>query len=93
MVTHPEIQMKAQAELDRVVGTDRLPSYADRASLPYIEAIYRELLRWRPPLNMGVPHTSTKDDNYEGYFIPKGLFVFQISSNSFAHFYSSQGPL
>lgn len=75
MTTHPEIQMKAQAELDRVVGTDRLPSYADRASLPYIEAIYRELLRWRPPLNMGIPHSSTKDDIYEGYFIPEGTVV------------------
>ena len=46
MMLHPEIQRKAQAELDRVVGRDRLPSLADRQNLPYITAIYREGMRY-----------------------------------------------
>jgi hypothetical protein len=49
MILNPEAQAKAQAEIDTVVGCDRLPGFDDRESLPYIEAIYRELLRFRPP--------------------------------------------
>ena len=48
MVQHPEVQKRAQAEIDAVVGTERLPNFGDRSSLPYIEAVYRETRRWRP---------------------------------------------
>ncbi|KAG0697089.1 cytochrome P450 [Suillus ampliporus] len=48
MVLHPELQAKAQAEIDRVVGRDRLPNFDDRPALPYVEAILRETLRWHP---------------------------------------------
>ena len=58
MAINPEVQRKAKEELDRVVGTDRLPTIQDRESLPYIEAIYREVFRWTPPLPMTVPHVS-----------------------------------
>ena len=44
---------KAQAEIDRVVGRDRLPTFNDRPHLPYIRAIVREILRWRPAGPMG----------------------------------------
>ncbi|KDR69728.1 hypothetical protein GALMADRAFT_145141 [Galerina marginata CBS 339.88] len=76
MAVNPEIQTKAHQELDNVIGSDRLPDFADRGSLPYIEAIYREVMRWRPPLAFGVPHRSTEDDYYKGYFIPKGTTIF-----------------
>ncbi|CAA7264563.1 unnamed protein product [Cyclocybe aegerita] len=76
MVTHPHVQRKAQQELDATVGTGRLPDFSDRQSLPYLEAIYRELLRWRPPGPLGVPHCTSEDDIYNGYFIPKGTTVF-----------------
>ena len=46
MVLHPEVQTKAQEELDRVVGHGRLPEFADRKSLPYINAIVKEILRY-----------------------------------------------
>jgi len=46
MTLFPDVQKKAQAEIDAVVGTDRLPSFADRESLPYIEALVKEVLRW-----------------------------------------------
>lgn len=48
MMRYPEVQQKAQKELDSVVGRDRIPSFKDRDSLPYIECIVREILRWRP---------------------------------------------
>ncbi|PPQ72833.1 hypothetical protein CVT26_003342 [Gymnopilus dilepis] len=76
MTMHPEIQKKAQAEIDAVVGNTRLPDFDDRPSLPYIEAIYREVLRIDPPAPTGVPHAATEDDYYKGYFIPKGTVVF-----------------
>jgi len=40
--------------------------------MPYLEAIYREVLRSRPPAQLGVPHSLVEDDHYKGYFIPKG---------------------
>ncbi|KAJ6559130.1 cytochrome P450 [Mycena vulgaris] len=72
MAIYPEVQQKAQNEIDTVIGTNRLPEFEDRPSLPYTEALYRELTRWRPVLPLGVAHATSADDIYEGYFIPKG---------------------
>ncbi|KAF5365972.1 hypothetical protein D9758_006610 [Tetrapyrgos nigripes] len=76
---HPEIQAKAQEELDRVLGSTanatQLPDFSDRGSLPYVEAIFKELMRMYPSVPFGVPHYSVADDVYEGYFIPKGTTV------------------
>lgn len=46
MLLHPDVQKKAQAEIDAVVGPDRLPSFDDREHLPYVDAVCKELLRW-----------------------------------------------
>ncbi|PBK75827.1 cytochrome P450 [Armillaria solidipes] len=51
---YPEVQAKAQAELDTVVGPTRLPNFDDRPQLPYIEAILSEALRWNPVVPMGI---------------------------------------
>jgi len=72
MLAYPETQARAQAELDAVVGRSRPPTFADCSSLPYISAIVKEVLRWRPTGPMGLPHQVTEDDWYEGMFIPKG---------------------
>ena len=48
MLLYPDVQKKAQAELDRVVGNDRLPNFNDRERLPYIDALVKETLRWNP---------------------------------------------
>ena len=72
MVAFPEVQCRAQAELDAVVGRTRLPTFADAPQLPYVRAIIREVIRWRPAVRLGPPHTTTEDDWYEGMFIPKG---------------------
>lgn len=93
----PEVQRRAQAELDIVVGRDRLPTFDDRPRLPYIEALCKELMRWKmvTPLGTvlsllslgnwndegrlaGVPHLSSEDGVYKGYFIPKGQIDFRI---------------
>ncbi|KAF4619935.1 hypothetical protein D9613_004662 [Agrocybe pediades] len=75
MSKHRDIQRKAQAELDEVIGTKRLPTYEDRPNLPYIEAVYRELMRLGAPLPQSTPHATLEDDFYKGYFIPKGWFI------------------
>ena len=72
MVAHPEAQRLAQAELDTVVGRSRTPTFSDAPNLPYIQAMVKETLRWRPVLPFSLPHTTTEDDMYNGMFIPKG---------------------
>ena len=75
MVNHPEQQRLAQEELDRVIGRDRMPGFEDSADLPYINALVKEVQRWRPVIAGGLAHATTKDDVYLGYFIPKGTTV------------------
>jgi cytochrome P450 len=53
MLVHPEVQAKAQAEIDRVVGRDRLPDYGDQKDLPYVQAVVSECLRWLPIVPQG----------------------------------------
>lgn len=76
LVTHPETLVAAHIELDDVIGPDRTPTFDDEASLPYIRAFCKEVLRWRPVAVLGgTPHASTEDDKYEGYYIPAGTTV------------------
>ena len=90
MALHPEVQKKAQAEIDAVVGPNRLPDFHDRPSLPYINAVLKESSRWNLVLPLGkpfiiitfvltsyegLPHMSTIDDEYNGYYIPKGTVL------------------
>ena len=53
MSLYPEVQAKAQSEIDQTIGTNRLPSYADRESLPYLNALIKEVLRWNPVTPLG----------------------------------------
>ena len=75
MALYPAVQKRIQDEIDGAVGTDRLPTLGDRPSLPLVDAVVRETLRWRPVVPLGVPHTAIKDDVYKGYFIPKGRHI------------------
>lgn len=76
MLVYPDVQRKAQAEIDRVIGPSRLPIMDDIDQLPYIRCCMKESLRWMPTTIMGaVPHAVTQDDEYLGYFIPKDAGV------------------
>ena len=91
MALYPEVQKKVQAEIDAVVGTTRLPDFHDSPSLPYINAVVKESSRWNlvAPLRSfviiivatiltnseGTPHMSTNDDEYNGFYIPKGTVM------------------
>ena len=76
MLQNSTVARKAQDEIDRVVGSKRLPAWEDEKDLPYLRATIKELLRTRPPNKIGIQHSTTEDDWFEGYFIPKGTVVF-----------------
>ncbi|CAA9964040.1 CypX Cytochrome P450 [Pyrenophora teres f. maculata] len=75
MTVFPEVQKKAQEELDRVIGGERLPVSKDRESLPYIDAVMKETHRWHLVVPMGIPHSSIEEDTCRGYRIPKGAIL------------------
>lgn len=54
MTIYPEVLKKAQAEIDAVVGHERLPTMGDRDALPYVNAICSELLRWNVVTTMSM---------------------------------------
>lgn len=72
---YPEIQKKAQEELDRVVGRNRLPGIEDEKNLPYCHAIIKEVERVHNPFWLGTPHVASEDFVYQGKFIPKDTVV------------------
>ncbi|KAF8893737.1 cytochrome P450 [Mucidula mucida] len=75
MLLNPDVQKKAQAEIDDVVGGDRLPTFNDREHLPYVNAVVTELLRWHNVAPLGVPHRALEDGVISGYFVPKGSII------------------
>jgi hypothetical protein len=75
MIKFEHVQRKAQEEIDRVVGTDRLPGFDDRDELPYINALIKEATRWWPIAPMGFPHTTTEEIEFNGLHIPRGAFI------------------
>ncbi|KAK0479643.1 cytochrome P450 [Armillaria novae-zelandiae] len=75
-ILYPEVQAKAQAEVDAVIGHGiRLPDFDDRPQMPYSDAILSETLRWNPVVPLAVAHRSMKEDVYKGYHIPAGTTV------------------
>ena len=96
MVLYPDVQRKAQKELDNYLG-GRLPCFDDRPHLPYVESTLKETLRWATPVSFGKrafyvrsvkvsnpfkapPHRLTKTDEFHGYVFPKGSLV-RVSYN------------
>ncbi|KAF8439067.1 cytochrome P450 [Boletus edulis BED1] len=75
MVVNPKAQKTAQAQIDSVVGGNRMPMIKDRSSLPYVDAILRETLRYSPVVPLSIPHAVVDDDIYGGFRIPKGAIV------------------
>ncbi|KAH9169386.1 cytochrome P450 [Lactarius sanguifluus] len=82
VVTYPDITTRIQEELDNAVGRDRLPTFDDEGSLPYLIAFIKEVTRrvclpwWRPVLPLAIPHATSKADVYAGYDIPAGTTVY-----------------
>ncbi|KIM42409.1 hypothetical protein M413DRAFT_18664 [Hebeloma cylindrosporum] len=75
LMNHPEVLKKAHEEIDKVIKPGKLPDFADEPSLPYITAIVKETMRWRPTAPLALPHLSLTDDVYRNYRIPKGSII------------------
>ncbi|KAE8300262.1 Cytochrome P450 2U1 [Larimichthys crocea] len=75
MVSHPDIQDKVQAEIDKVVGRHRVPSLTDKGSLPFTEATIMEVQRLTVVVPLAIPHMASETTEFRGYTIPKGTVV------------------
>ncbi|QPG99207.1 hypothetical protein C2857_001197 [Epichloe festucae Fl1] len=75
MMVFPEVQRKAQEEIDNVLGSIRFPQYTDRARLPYVNALLWETQRWMPVVPICSAHVAGEDIEYEGLRIPKGAYI------------------
>jgi cytochrome P450 len=89
LLLNPEVQKKAQAEADRVLGSSGLPEFSDLDSLPYIKSVVREALRWRVAAPLAIPHRLMEDDVYNDMFMPAGAVVVGNSWSVIYLFYSS----
>ena len=68
MITHPEIQLRVQQEIDTAVGRDRLPKISDKSSLPFTEAVTLEVLRIQTVAPLSVPHLAARNTYVQGEF-------------------------
>lgn len=75
LLNHPQVLKRAQNEIDKVVGNDRLVDESDVVNLPYLRCIINETLRLCPPGPLLVPHESSEDCVIGGYNIPRGTML------------------
>ncbi|KAK5640553.1 hypothetical protein RI129_011364 [Pyrocoelia pectoralis] len=75
LLLYPEVQRKAQEEIDRVIGRDRLPTLNDRPNLQYVECVVLESLRMFGAKAFIIPHRAAKDAYLNGYLIPKDTIL------------------
>ncbi|RKP15078.1 cytochrome P450 [Piptocephalis cylindrospora] len=75
LAAHVDVQKKAQEEMDRVVGRDRMPTQNDLPNLPYLRCILQEATRFRGPAQVLFPRATTEDTVYQGVTIRKGTWV------------------
>ncbi|XP_008820831.1 cytochrome P450 1B1 [Nannospalax galili] len=73
---YPDVQARVQAELDQVVGRDRLPCMGDQPNLPYVMAFLYETMRFSSFLPVTIPHATTANTFVLGYYIPKNTVIF-----------------
>uniref|UniRef100_A0A8D3CZS5 Cytochrome P450, family 1, subfamily B, polypeptide 1 n=1 Tax=Scophthalmus maximus TaxID=52904 RepID=A0A8D3CZS5_SCOMX len=76
LVKYPEMQVRLQQEVDKLVGRSRLPSIEDQPQLPFIMAFVYEVMRFTSFVPLTIPHSSTKDTSIMGYPIPKNTVIF-----------------
>ncbi|KAJ8966196.1 hypothetical protein NQ317_010254 [Molorchus minor] len=75
LITNPDVQRRAQGEIDAVVGKDRTPTLHDRPNMPYVECVALEALRMFGGRALTLPHRALKDTYLGGYLIPKDTLI------------------
>nr|XP_033791786.1 cytochrome P450 2K1-like [Geotrypetes seraphini] len=74
MMKYPEIQEKVQEEIDRVIGSSQ-PRTEHRKHMPYTDAVIHEVQRFANIVPLNLPHETSRDINFKGYFLPKGTYI------------------
>ncbi|KAL0059730.1 hypothetical protein AAF712_013526 [Marasmius tenuissimus] len=76
LASNPDVQRKAQNEIERNIGYQRAPQSDDIASLPFVKAVVKETFRFRPSVPVGASlRTAVDGEFYRGYALPKGSTV------------------
>ncbi|KAF3442185.1 hypothetical protein FNV43_RR16101 [Rhamnella rubrinervis] len=75
LIKNPRVQLKAQEELDRVIGLERVMTESDFSNLPYLQCVAKEALRLHPPTPLMLPHRANSSVKVGGYDVPKGSNV------------------
>uniref|UniRef100_A0A8D2DLS5 unspecific monooxygenase n=1 Tax=Sciurus vulgaris TaxID=55149 RepID=A0A8D2DLS5_SCIVU len=81
LLKHPEVLEEVQAEIDRVIGSKRLPALEDRAKMPYTDAVIHEIQRYSDLTPIGIPHSVIQDTNFRGYHLPQNTTVYPVMSS------------
>ncbi|XP_069508838.1 cytochrome P450 2D15-like [Ambystoma mexicanum] len=76
MVLYPDVQRRVHKEIDSVIGRDRKPTMQDQVNMPFTNAVIHETQRCGDIVPLSVPHMTCRDTEIQGYFIPKGVFIF-----------------
>ncbi|XP_068089345.1 uncharacterized protein [Hyperolius riggenbachi] len=77
MMKYPDIQKKVQKEIEKVIGSSE-PKPIHRKDMPYTEAVISEIQRFGNIVPTNLPHCTTQDVHFRGYFIPKGTHVLPL---------------
>ncbi|XP_077908773.1 cytochrome P450 2D17 isoform X2 [Ictidomys tridecemlineatus] len=81
MILHPDVQRRVQQEIDEVIGQVRQPEMGDRDRMPFTMAVIHEVQRFGDLVPLGLPHSTTRDIELQGFFIPKGtMLITNLSS-------------
>ncbi|KAL9243842.1 hypothetical protein vseg_017682 [Gypsophila vaccaria] len=74
LIKHPEEMKKLQAELESVVGMNRIVEEDDIPKFRYLDLVIKEIFRLHPIIF--APHEAMVDFSFDGYKIPKGTQIF-----------------
>ncbi|XP_077345190.1 cytochrome P450 2C31-like isoform X4 [Lithobates pipiens] len=77
MMKYPEIQKDVQDEIDKVIGS-AVPQTEHRKKMPYTDAVIHEIQRFGNIVPSNIPHATTQDVTFKGYFLPKGTYVIPL---------------